>query len=122
MQSFAFISVIIAMMGIAVLVSFDTKYKKKEIGIRKISGADTADILLLFGRKYFKIIIISFIPTIPAVCFMMYNWLEQFPHRIKIYYWIFAAAFLLVLFLSSALIFMQSIFAARANPVKSISR
>lgn len=122
MQSFAFISVVIAMMGIAVLVSFDTKYKKKEIGIRKISGARTVDILILFSRQYITLLTISFILSVPAVYFIMHNWLEQFPNRIGIHYWIFTAAFLLVLLLSSALIFIQSIYAARANPANSISR
>ena len=120
MQAFSLIAIIIALVGVFGLVSFDTKYRRKEIGLRRINGATITNILSMFSSSYIKIMLISFVLSVPLVYYCISQWLEDFPYRIEIYWWVFALALLLVFVLTILISATQTISAAKKNPIESL--
>ena len=120
MQAFSLIAIIIALVGVFGLVSFDTKYRRKEIGLRRINGATITNILSMFSTSYVKIMLISFVLSVPLVYYCISQWLEDFPYRIEIYWWVFALALLLVFVLTIVISATQTISAAKKNPIESL--
>ena len=120
MQAFSLIAIIIALVGVFGLVSFDTKYRRKEIGLRRINGATITNILSMFSTSYVKIMLISFVLSVPLVYYCISQWLEDFPYRIEIYWWVFALALGLVFILTILISATQTISAAKKNPIESL--
>lgn len=119
-QAQSLITIIIALVGVFGLVSFDTRFRRKEIGLRKINGATVNNILTMFSFCYIRIVLISFVLSIPLVYYFVFHWLQQFPYKIDIYWWVFALALLMVLALTILISIVQSMRAAKENPVESI--
>ena len=120
MIGFSLISIIIALVGVFGLVSFDTRHRRKEIGIRKVNGASINEILSMFSFSYVKFILIGFVVSVPVVYLGVKGWLEQFPYKIDIYWWVFALALLIVFILTMIISIVQSWNAARENPMNVI--
>ena len=120
MQGFSLVAIAIALVGVFGLVAFDTRFRRKEIGIRRVHGATIKQIILMFGLSYIGIIIISFALSVPLVYYGITIWLESFPYKIEIAWWVFALALLLVVLLTLAISITQSYKAANENPVKSL--
>lgn len=122
MMSFSLIAIIIALVGVFGLVSFDTKFRRKEVGLRRINGATINDILSMFSTAYVKIVLISFVLSVPIVYFVISKWLELFPYKIGIYWWVFALALAMVLILTVTISIVQTIRIAKENPVNAIQK
>ncbi len=120
MQVFSFLAIIIALGGVFGMVSFDTRFKRKEIGLRRINGATVNDILTMFGAAYVKIIAVSFVVSVPVVYFFISQWLESFPYQIEVYWWVFVLSLVMVLLLTIAISIVQTIRVARENPVDAV--
>ena len=120
MQSLSLIAIIIALVGVFGLVSFDTRYRCKEIGLRRINGATVGNILRMFSMSYIKILLVSFCLSVPAVYYIIDKWLVNFPYRIDIHWWVFALALLMVLALTVVVSVTQTLRAACENPVNAI--
>ena len=120
MIGFSTVSIIIALVGVFGLVSFDTRHRRKEIGIRKVNGASINEILSMFSFSYVKFILIGFVVSVPVVYLGVKGWLEQFPYKIDIYWWVFALALLIVFILTMIISIVQSWNAARENPMNVI--
>lgn len=117
---FALISIIIAMMGIYGLIMFNTRYKRKEIAIRKVNGATVFEIIVLLNKNFLWLLGIAFLVSVPVAYYAIMRWLEEFPFKAQIPWWLFIAAALLVLFISVLTVSWQSYRAATANPVDSL--
>jgi putative ABC transport system permease protein len=91
---FAFTSfaIVISCLGLFGLVAFTAEQRTKEIGIRKVLGADVTSIVLLLSTDFLKLLILAFIIAIPLAWYAMHKWLEDFAYRIDIDWWIFALA------------------------------
>ncbi len=120
MQTCSMIAIVIALMGVFGLVSFDTKFRRKEIGLRRIHGATVSNILTMFSTTYIGIILISFVISIPVVYLIISKWLTTFPYKIDIYWWVFAIALAMVLILTISISVVQTMRSARENPTDSI--
>lgn len=120
MSSISAIAIIIALMGVFGLISFDSRYRRKEIGLRRINGATVKNILAMFSMTYVKIVFISFSLSVPIVYYLISQWLENFPYRIDIYWWVFPIALIIVLMLTTLISVVQSLKAATENPVNAI--
>lgn len=120
MQAFSFIAIIIALVGVFGLVSFDTKFRKKEIGLRRINGATVNNILSMFSTAYIKIVLISFILSVPVVYYLVTQWINSFPYKIEIYWWVFILSLAMVLLLTTIISITQTLRIARENPINSI--
>lgn len=117
---FGLISVLIAMMGVYGLVLFNTRYKTKEIAIRKINGADEGEILQLLNRNMLRLLLVSFVVAVPIAFLVINNWLDRFAYKAQVPWWLFVGSGLLVLLISVVTVSWQSYKAAIANPVDSL--
>ncbi|MBV6645248.1 MAG: ABC transporter permease, partial [Cyclobacteriaceae bacterium] len=120
--AFASISVFLSCLGIFGLISFTAQDRKKEIGVRKVLGADIRQIVSLLSKEFVLMVSISSIIAIPGVYFFLSKWLEDFAYRIDLIYcwYLFLGAVILTLFLALLTIAYQAIRAAVANPVESL--
>jgi putative ABC transport system permease protein len=107
-------------MGLFGLAAFSAEQRTKEIGIRKVLGANMLDIVGLLSRSFLVLIVIASLIAFPIAWWAMNNWLKDFPYRIMISWWMFGIAIIAALLIALLTISFQSIKAAIANPVKSL--
>ena len=118
--TFAMLAILIACLGLFGLAAFTTQRRVKEIGIRKVLGASTSNILMLLSREYTILIGISFVLAVPLAWFLVGKWLDNFAYQTGRSPGIFLLAGLLTLLLAWLTVSLQSFRAATANPVDSI--
>ena len=118
--TFALLAILIASLGLFGLVTYAAEQRTKEIGIRKVLGANVANIVLMIARDFLKLVIIASIIAFPVAWWAMNKWLQDFAYRVNLSWWIFFAAGLLAVVIALATITFQAIKAAIANPVKSL--
>ncbi|MFT4153994.1 FtsX-like permease family protein [Parafilimonas sp.] len=119
-NAFSVIAIVIALLGLFSLVAITIQQKTKEIGIRKILGANVADILMLLSKDYMRLIIIAILIAVPLALLSVKKWLQNFYYRIEINWWVFAVTAIAILAIALITIVMQTVKAANANPVKSL--
>ena len=117
---FAAIAIFLSCLGLYGLASFMAVQRVKEVGIRKVLGASSANIVYLFSREFILLISIAFVIAAPIAWFYMHKWLQDYVYRIDVPWWLFAAGGLVAIFIALATISFQAIKAAIANPVKSL--
>jgi putative ABC transport system permease protein len=119
-DGFAMLAILISCLGLLGLAMFTAQQRTKEIGIRKVLGASTADIAGMFSKDILKLVFISVLIASPFAFLAMNQWLQHFAYRIAIDPWLFVVAGLFALFIALGTISYQAINAAVANPVKSL--
>ncbi|MGI6718523.1 MAG: FtsX-like permease family protein [Bacteroidales bacterium] len=117
---FTTIAILISLIGVFGLVMFETEFRRKEIGIRRVNGATIGDILKMFNTKFFYIVLVCFIIASPLSWFLVKKYFEGFAYQMPIYIWVFLFAFLAVLIVTIAVVTLRSLRAATANPIKAI--
>jgi putative ABC transport system permease protein len=117
---FAGIAILIACLGLFGLSAFAITQRIKEIGIRKVLGANTSSIVQLLSKDFLKLVAIAAVIAFPIAWYAMHNWLNDFAYRTGIPWWIFAVAGLLAALVALLTISFQAVKAALANPVKSL--
>ncbi|MBR4845701.1 MAG: FtsX-like permease family protein, partial [Bacteroidaceae bacterium] len=118
----AIISLLIPLIGVFGLVLFETRAKRKEIGIRKVFGATTRGILVIFNWQYIRILIACFIVAAPVAYSLYERWIESFAYRTPMHWWLFGVAFLIVALVVCLTVTIQSWRAARERPVDTIMK
>jgi putative ABC transport system permease protein len=116
----AVLTIFISCIGLFGLSVLSAEKRTKEIGIRKVLGASVRSIAYILSTDFLKLIFISLIISIPLSWIASNKWLQNYPYRITLGWWLFAAAGLLVILIALITISFQSIKAALANPVKSL--
>jgi putative ABC transport system permease protein len=116
----ALLSIFISLIGVFGLVLFDCQYRKREIAIRKVHGATVGAILMLFNTKYIKIVFVCFVVAIPTSWYIMESWLNSFAYRIPLFWWVFAAALIIVLIITILTVTIRSYKVAVENPAESV--
>ena len=117
---FSVICFIITLIGVFCMTMFETEYRRKEIGIRKVMGSSTKEILQMFCKHYALILFICFIIAAPLAWYIGRLWLQNFAERTAIHWWLFPLALLIVGLITMATVITQSWRAANDNPVNSI--
>ncbi len=117
---FSLIAIAISLTGVFGLTMFESEYRKKEIGIRKIMGSSTTQILYMFNRRYILILAGCFIVAAPFGWWIGQHWLQGFAEKTPVTPWIFILSFLLVTLITMITITVQSWKNANENPVNSI--
>lgn len=117
---FACIAIFIACLGLFGLSAFAIAQRVKEIGVRKVLGANVSSIVALLSKDFLKLVLISAIIAFPVAWYAMSRWLEDFAYRINIHWWVFLLATLLTMLIALATVSFQAIKAAVANPVNSL--
>ncbi|MGZ3873787.1 MAG: ABC transporter permease, partial [Mucilaginibacter sp.] len=92
MSTFAFIAIFISCLGLLGLITYSVTQKAKEIGIRKVIGASVGNVVLLFIKQYFKLLLLANIIAWPLAWYLMNSWLQSFPYRVNISWWMFAVS------------------------------
>lgn len=117
---FSLVAVFISIVGVFGLVVFDSEYRQKEIGIRKVLGSTTEQIIIMFNKTYFRILAICFVFAAPMAWYGVHRWLENFAYKTPMYLWVYIVAFLAVAIITVATVTFQNWRAANRNPVHSI--
>lgn len=119
--SFTSLAIIIACLGLFGLAAYAAEQRTKEIGIRKVLGADVSTIVAMLSKDFLRLVFISIVVASPLAWWFMQTWfLQGFAYRQNIAWWIFAAAGLASIIVAFFTISYQSIKAAVANPVNSL--
>jgi putative ABC transport system permease protein len=117
---FAMLAIVISCLGLLGLTIFTTEQRRKEIGVRKVIGASVTDIVIMLSKDVLKLVIFSALIATPVAWLAMNNWLQNFPYRITISWWIFPLAELVALAIALGTMSWQAIKAALANPIMSL--
>jgi putative ABC transport system permease protein len=114
------LSIFIACMGLFGLATLTVVRRTKEIGIRKVLGADVSTIVGLLSKEFAKLVLLAAIIAFPLAWWFMNDWLKDFAYRTTISWWVYVSAGVLALVIALGTIGFQTIKAALANPVKSL--
>ncbi|NML23669.1 FtsX-like permease family protein [Pseudoflavitalea sp. G-6-1-2] len=117
---FAALAIFISCLGLYGLVSFMAVQKTKEVGIRKVLGASTGNIVYLFSKEFTILISVAFLIATPAAWLLMRNWLQDFVFRIDIGIGVFFVAIVISLGIAWITVGYKAIRAALASPIKSL--
>ena len=117
---FTMLAIIISLMGVLGLVIFETQYRRKEIGIRRVNGATVREILVMFNRKFMIIVGICFLIAAPISYFITDYYYSTFAYRAPIAVWVFVVALLAVLFITAMVVTLASLRTATSNPVEAL--
>ena len=107
-------------MGIFSMVTFMIEKRTKEIAIRRINGAETKDIALLFILNFARIIGIACAIAIPVSFIVLFRWIQTYAFRTSLSWWIFVLVPLVVSLITAALIAVQVFLTTRRNPADAI--
>ncbi len=117
---FTIMALFICSMGMLGLTLLTTQRRTKEIGIRKINGATIGEVMIMLNRDLLKWIVLSIIIAIPISYYFISIWLKGFAYRIDLSWWIYAAAGLTAFVITFITVSIQSLRAARRNPVETL--
>ena len=119
---FSFLSIVISIIGVFGLVLFETQYRRREIGIRRVHGASVGEILSLFNRKYLYIVAVCSAVAIPVSYYIIDSWMQQYVYRTPMSWWVYALAVGVILAITVVTVTLRSFKAATENPTESITR
>ena len=117
---FSLLAILISIIGVFGLTMFESEYRRKEIGIRKVFGSSTKEILMMFWRRYLYILLGCFVVAAPIGYLLGQHWLEGFAVRTAISPLLFVVSFLLIALITMLTVTYQSWKNATENPVNSI--
>jgi len=117
---FSLLAILISIIGVFGLTMFESEYRRKEIGIRKVFGSSTREILQMFNKRYLYILLGCFVVAAPVGYLLGQHWLEGFAVRTAINPLLFLVSFLLVTLITMLTVTYQSWKNASENPVNSI--
>ncbi|HMQ49083.1 MAG TPA: ABC transporter permease [Saprospiraceae bacterium] len=117
---FALLSILISCLGLFGLASFMAEQRTKEIGIRKVLGAQVGGLIALLSKDYLRLVTIALVIAGPIAWWAMNRWLQDFAYRIEISWWVFIVAGVAAVLIALLTVSYQAIKAALANPVKSL--
>jgi putative ABC transport system permease protein len=117
---FAGLTILVACLGLFGLATFTAEQRTKEIGIRKVLGADTRTIVALLSTDFLRLVGLAFLIAAPVAWLVMNRWLQDFAYPVGIAWWIFASAAGLTLLITLLTIGIRAVRAAVANPVDSL--
>lgn len=118
--TFSVLAILIACLGLLGLATYTAEQRTKEIGIRKVLGANIGSIVGLLSKDFIKLVLIAIAVATPLAWYAMNKWLEGFAYQVPIHWWIFLIAGALSIVVALLTISFQSIKAAMMNPVKSL--
>lgn len=117
---FSCIAIFIASLGLLGLSAFTITQRMKEIGVRKVLGANTGSIVLMISKDFLKLVFVAALVAFPVAWYAMHQWLQAFAYRIGMPWYMFGIAAVLAAFIALATVGLQAAKAALNNPVKSL--
>ena len=117
---FSGLAVLIALIGVFSMTLFECNYRRKEIGLRKIMGATSKQIVRMFCLQYGRILLVGFMVAAPVAWYAVHYYLQNFAYKTPIHWWLFLAAFVLIGGITLLTVWFQCRQVARENPILSI--
>lgn len=114
------LAILISCLGLFGLVIHTTERRTKEIGIRKILGANLFQLNFLLSKDFLKLVLIAFLIATPIAWYGLNNWLEGFANKTTLSWWIFALSGFSMIVISLLIMTIKTINSANTNPVKSL--
>jgi len=118
--AFTSLAIIIACLGLFGLAAYAAEQRTKEIGVRKILGANVSTIVSMLSKDFIKLVLISIIISTPFAWWAMQKWLQSFAYRQNVQWWVVVVAGSTALIIAFITISFQAIKAALTNPVTSL--
>jgi putative ABC transport system permease protein len=119
-QWFTLLSILLSCLGLYAMAQFITEARTKEIGIRRVNGARTTEVMAMLNQDFIKWVAIAFIIACPIAWYAMHKWLENFAYKTDLSWWVFAAAGGFALVIALFTVSFQSWRTATRNPVESL--
>lgn len=117
---FTALAILISCLGLFGLTSYVAEQRKKEIGVRKVLGASVFNVWNMLSKDFLKLVVISCFIAIPIAYYVMNGWLQDYPYRVLLEWWIFFLAVVGAMAITILTVSFQAIKAANANPIKSL--
>ena len=117
---FSGLAVLIALSGVFSMTLFECNYRRKEIGLRKIMGATSRQIVRMFCLQYGLILLVGFVVAASVAWYAVYYYLQNFAYKTPIHWWLFLLAFALIGGITLLTVWLQCRQVARENPILSI--
>jgi putative ABC transport system permease protein len=117
---FAGIAILISCLGLFGLAAFTAQKRKKEIGIRKVVGASTPDVVMLLSKDLLLLVLMAMLIAFPLAAWAMHQWLKGFAYRVGMGSLVFVIAGASIIVITLVTISFQAIKAAMANPIDSL--
>jgi len=117
---FAFLAIMITCLGLLGLAAFTAEQRTKEIGIRKVMGATVSNLVVLISKDFSRLVVFAFSISAPIGWWFLNNFLERYPYRVAISWWVLLLAGGGCLVLALIIVSTQALRAATANPTKSL--
>lgn len=114
------IAIVLSSVGLFAIALLVMEQRTKEVGIRKVLGASTVNIIFILSKDFIKLVLVALCIAVPLAWLLMHKWLEDYPYHIDISLWVFIGVGLAAILIALATVSFQSIKAALANPVKSL--
>ncbi len=120
MGTFSVLAVIIACLGLFGLSSYTILQRRKEIGIRKVLGANISQVVRLLSGSYVKIVLVATIFALPVAWLAVDNWLAGYTTRITLNIWMFVIPAVVILAMALITVSFQTVRSALINPAISL--
>ncbi|MEM1321429.1 MAG: ABC transporter permease [Bacteroidota bacterium] len=117
---FSLLMIIIACLGLLGLASYTAEQRTKEIGVRKVLGANSGNIIYLLTRNFVWLVALAAIPAFIATWYFMRQWLDTFTYHTRMNYWLFGLALLMTILVTLLTTGYHAIRAAYSDPVKAL--
>ncbi|MDW3193893.1 MAG: FtsX-like permease family protein [Cytophagales bacterium] len=118
--TFSLLAILIACLGLFGLTSFTLQQRTKEIGIRKVLGAELTHLILLLSKSYFIVIGIAYAIAMPAAWYFLSDWLQQYHFQIDLGSWLFWVPLTVVVVIAMVTILSRMLKFIKLNPVNSL--
>lgn len=115
-----FLSVIIVLLGILGMVSLNVARRTREVGIRKVLGATSLHVVMLFLKEFLAILAAAILIAFPLAILLGKQWLKTYAYRVEISWEIFAGIAMIFGIMITSLVWAQTYKAAVTDPVKSL--
>jgi putative ABC transport system permease protein len=119
-KTFTVLALIITVLGLYGLASYTAEQRTKEVGIRKVMGATTWQVVVLFALSFLKIFVIAAVIAIPAAWYLGFSWLKSFVYKTPLDFTLFLLTFLGLLLMTFLTVSYETYKAAITNPVTAI--
>jgi putative ABC transport system permease protein len=117
---FTILAFVISIIGLIGIIFINMNEKTKEIGIRKVNGAKTTEIMTMLNKDFLKWVAIAFIIACPIAYYAMHKWLENFAYKTALSCWVFALAGVIAMAIALLTVSWQSYKASIRNPVEAL--
>jgi len=118
--TFAILAILISCLGLFGLSAYMASQRVKEIGIRKVLGASVAGLAILLSRDFLKLVLLAILLATPLTWLAMARWLQDFPYRTTIQWWMFASAGIAALLIALLTVSFQAVRTALTNPSQTL--